>query len=785
MEGLGANWGVNAHFINNKDEEEVRTNLENALTLNRQMQVQLHAVREKVESLLKSVKEIYEGNEEAIRNKFRLRRNGFGMRGAYLKGGTFYLKGNIFFKDYNCRNCPDNPDYKARKREGEMFPMDLDLKGRHMWSIKDKKGLVEGIKEQIIDHLKTIGKMTSVRVSKEINSEKLVKLLQMVGEDFSIDWDVISKHNVIHRHSPTSCEAMWNVYLHPSLKRSKWTEKENELLGEVVKKHNFQNWEAIAKEIEGRSDFQCFIQYLNYVYYKIREKICKWTKEDDKRLIKVIESNNINGIINWSNVMVHFPQRPRSTLQHRYTYTLNPRINRSPFTPEEDLLLLAAVKEYGTKFSHFPRSLFPNRTSVQLRARYQNTLQYRNQRSNWTLEEDEKLMKFVAENGTFWRRCQDTIRTHSRISCRSRYLAITKFLNDHPGATLADMNRRKKAEFEYVHMENLTEKLEELNENPNAELVKRLTPAKIRKPRVRKEKPPKVPKVRVKKKKPPKEKKPRKKAERPDRKKKIYIERLRSNGITLYNSLKYGYDYKLGADPCLSNNPNYNNISFTRAALVVQDRGDNKNLRFDDPVPQVLRWKIQKALRKNNSKIEIPFGFSLPSSWSTAMAFRALCIHTARTDLEKESCPTFEDTNTHINTFRERLRTLFYTTALLSRLHPTMVIEPQPESEPEPEPVRDPEPKPEPEPEAVTDSPQSDEGNILSDNIKSESNENPEIAENLLEVPEISELNGDENNEVVNQPKRRKIVKKSLVEQVLSLKGNVLGKRKLPVLKEF
>lgn len=124
--------------------------LESALKLNRQMQLQLLMVKDKVEKILTNVQEIYATNETLIRNRLRIqRRKGIGMRGAYLRGGTFYLKGNMFFKDFDCRNCPDNSDYKRRKENNEMFPMDLDLKGRHVWSLKDKKGVVEGIKEQV------------------------------------------------------------------------------------------------------------------------------------------------------------------------------------------------------------------------------------------------------------------------------------------------------------------------------------------------------------------------------------------------------------------------------------------------------------------------------------------------------------------------------------------------------------------------------------------------------------------------------------------------------------
>lgn len=78
----------------------------------------------------------------------------------------------------------------------------------------------------------------------------------MVPKSFKIDWDHISGYNVLHRHSPSTCEAIWNVFLNPTLKRSAWTEAENQKLLEASQKYRFQNWEAIAQEVGNRSDFQ-------------------------------------------------------------------------------------------------------------------------------------------------------------------------------------------------------------------------------------------------------------------------------------------------------------------------------------------------------------------------------------------------------------------------------------------------------------------------------------------------------------------------------------------------
>lgn len=128
----------------------MKTILENTLNLNHQMQNQLLSIRKQLEKILSNVKDTYKTNDVLLKEGFlNKRKKGFGIKGAYLRGGTFYLKGNMFFKDIKCRNCPNNEDYEKRKRENEMFPMDLNLKSRHVWSTQDKQGIIVGIKEQV------------------------------------------------------------------------------------------------------------------------------------------------------------------------------------------------------------------------------------------------------------------------------------------------------------------------------------------------------------------------------------------------------------------------------------------------------------------------------------------------------------------------------------------------------------------------------------------------------------------------------------------------------------
>lgn len=139
-------------------------------------------------------------------------------------------------------------------------------------------------------------------------------------------------------------------------------------------------------------------------------------------------------------------------------FTLNPEINRSPFTVEEDCILMAAIKEYGMNFRDFPTNLLPGRNMKQIRSRYNNVLKHVNVREHWTENHDRKLMKLVERFGTSeWAKISDEMVSHSRTSCRKRYQTIQKFLDKNPEKTIADVPRRKRAFSTNVTTENWME----------------------------------------------------------------------------------------------------------------------------------------------------------------------------------------------------------------------------------------------------------------------------------------------------------------------------------------
>ncbi|XP_050317277.1 uncharacterized protein LOC126751235 isoform X2 [Bactrocera neohumeralis] len=665
-----------------------QVNCENALILNQEMQQRLQEVRKRLQVLLQVVQQRYLSNEQRLKMNLCKKERGFGMRGAYLKGGTFFFKGNMFFKDLKCRNCPNNQDYEYRKNvENEMFPMDFELCSRHVWSLLDKKAVVQAVKEQVVDYLADhqirdkSNKSKKLTLDIRVHTEKLANLLTQVDEKFQVDWVQVSAHNLNYRHSPSSCKTMWQVYLHPSLKRSAWSEEENKRLLHVAQIHNYQNWDKIAKSVSKRSDYQCFIQYQTAVCFMDTQRWGRWDKRDDIKLLKLIEKKSINGVIDWNVVASYFPHKPKKSLHQRYIYYLDPKISHEPFSPEEDLILLAAVEEYGEKFALFPRTLFPNRSITQLRMRYRNTLQTRHKLTPWSVEDDKKLMEFIAEYGTSaWLRCAGALGNHNRISCRTRFLTIKKFFAKNPEATLEDIPRKKTCTMKnsVITTQNWVEKVAELRENPDTVLVP--TNQKIKK---LKEKVDKFEEV-LKTKDPPKcEVQSLRKIGKKVRKI-SYVERLRAVEQMLYHFFKYSYNFSLGADVCIKQ-PN-ELLRFVATSLDFKTDSPQPYIANSSLLPHIERRCAFYLYPKNqiaNESVCEPFNYTFPPSWSTAMAFRALCVQSAQVQLEGcksvdnsyDRKPSENEKNIAIQKFRKRMRALLYQTALLSRLQPTRFTE--------------------------------------------------------------------------------------------------------------
>ncbi|XP_052901628.1 uncharacterized protein LOC128309316 [Anopheles moucheti] len=441
----------------------------NAVGLNHHYKAKLMTLRQKLEGMLLQCQNRMlevEKNLDDIRLNLTLK-----TRPARPRHPG-YICGQPFFKDNDLYPGPHNEDYLYRKNvKKEFFPLDMFESIETLWTSNDKKMVKDSVANQAYEFVR---RETQLREKMCINSgnarsiikdrieSKTLPLEEIWHEaqaydgkygrlKFTVDWLKISNAIMNGRHSAAACEGMWNNYLMPGLKRSMWTPDEESRLVAAVEANRRSNWVLIAVSVENRSEYQCFVHYQTNFSELSQIKKMPWTQEEDDLLLRLVNENRIGNNIIWNKIVERMPYRNKVQVYHRYKYTLLRPLRGAKFTAEEDCVITAYVQQFGDDFKFFPEDLLPGRTTKQVRARYMNTLRFVNSHVGWSLEEDKRLMSYIAENLTeegpaklSWAECSKYLGNHSRLSCRTRYYTIEKFLERNPNATLESVPRREK-----------------------------------------------------------------------------------------------------------------------------------------------------------------------------------------------------------------------------------------------------------------------------------------------------------------------------------------------------
>ncbi|KAH0787709.1 Myb-like DNA-binding domain containing protein [Histomonas meleagridis] len=93
----------------------------------------------------------------------------------------------------------------------------------------------------------------------------------------------------------------------------------------------------------------------------------KFNEEEDERLKEVVSRL---GDYDWNLIAQEMPGRNARQCKERWSYYLSPSLNTSPWTEEEDKLLLLKQRELGSKWVKISK-FFLNRTDAMVKNRFQ------------------------------------------------------------------------------------------------------------------------------------------------------------------------------------------------------------------------------------------------------------------------------------------------------------------------------------------------------------------------------------------------------------------------------
>ncbi|ORZ10984.1 hypothetical protein BCR41DRAFT_356802 [Lobosporangium transversale] len=138
-----------------------------------------------------------------------------------------------------------------------------------------------------------------------------------------------------------------------------WTPEEDEFLRAAVQKYGdkTEKWAKIAACVPGRTNKNCRKRWFHSLDPKLKKG--PWTPEEDHLLRTGVEM--FKG--QWSKIAERIPGRTDDQCAKRWREGLDPHIDRAAWTPEDDLILLQRFEEFGSQWQKIALA-FPGRPGI-------------------------------------------------------------------------------------------------------------------------------------------------------------------------------------------------------------------------------------------------------------------------------------------------------------------------------------------------------------------------------------------------------------------------------------
>lgn len=174
----------------------------------------------------------------------------------------------------------------------------------------------------------------------------------------------------------------WYKALNPELVKGlkgPWTPEEDEKLTNAVQRFG-RDWKKIAEYVEGRTNKQCLDRWSFVIDPALIKNNASWSTEQDELLIELVKDM---GACNWSSIAEHLPGKISKQCRERWHNHLDPKIKKTKWSLEEDLILYILQKNHGNKWTEI---------SQILEGRAENSI-----KNHWNASMSKKISSIEAE----------------------------------------------------------------------------------------------------------------------------------------------------------------------------------------------------------------------------------------------------------------------------------------------------------------------------------------------------------------------------------------------------